>query len=171
MPVLIRTQGLRRRSVDPRRVREAATRMLDALRLSKRELSILLCDDETIAELNRAYRGIDRPTDVLAFAMDESLDEELPGAPQGGSALLGDIAISIDRAREQAPQAGKTIAQEVIFLLAHGLLHLLGFDHATDEEERRMNAMTDILRSVATSSSAVDNRREAASIVRKKRSL
>ena len=117
--------------------------MLECLRLPAAELSILLCDDATIHALNRDYRGKDRPTDVLAFAMSEG---------EGGGLhpdLLGDVVISLETAARQASERRKTIASEVDFLLAHGLLHLLGYDHQTDEEERRMNAMTDVLRAAA----------------------
>ena len=169
MPVLMRTQALRRRSIDPQRVRLAAERMLDALELLEAELSILLCSDEVIHELNRDYRGIDRPTDVLAFAMEEPVAEldateaEAVGAAfqafeAPGARILGDIVISLERGREQALRAGKTIAEEIVFLLAHGLLHLLGHDHRTKEEEREMNAMTTLLCAVANSTDSVENR-------------
>ncbi len=117
--------------------------MLDSLRLSGAELSVLLCSDEVIHDLNRMYRKIDRPTDVLAFAMREG---------EGGmlhEGLLGDVIISLDTARRQASEHGRTIASEVTFLLAHGLLHLLGYDHRDRDEERRMMAMTDVLLSSA----------------------
>ncbi|MCC6875757.1 MAG: rRNA maturation RNase YbeY [Sandaracinaceae bacterium] len=113
--------------------------MLEALGLPRAELSILLCDDATIHELNRSYRRKDRPTDVLAFAMHEG---------EGGALhpdLLGDVVISIDTARRQAAEARRPVAAEVTFLLAHGLLHLLGLDHRTRAEERRMSARTDVL--------------------------
>jgi probable rRNA maturation factor len=120
-------------------VRRRAERMLEALKLADAELSLLLCDDATIHALNRDYRGKDRPTDVLAFAMREGEGGALhPG-------LLGDVVISVETARRQAKEHGRTIVAEVTFLLAHGLLHLLGFDHQTPEEERRMNARTDAL--------------------------
>ena len=113
--------------------------MLAALRMSEAELSILLCDDPTIHELNRSFRDVDRPTDVLAFAMQEG---------EGGGLhphLLGDVVISIDTARRQAREHSRSVAAEVTFLLAHGLLHLLGYDHRTDEEDRIMRARTDAL--------------------------
>lgn len=143
MPVFVRTTGLRRRSVRPDAVRLRAERMLAALKMGKAELSVLLCNDETIHVLNRDYRSKDRPTDVLAFAMREG---------EGGDVtdgLLGDIVISLDTARVQAAERDRPIVDEVTFLLAHGLLHLLGYDHQTDAEERRMNALTDGLRAAA----------------------
>jgi len=132
MPAYVQTRALEIRPISPRRLRERADRMLEALGRSRAELSILLCDDATIHELNRDYRGIDRPTDVLAFAMAEGEAADL--SPD----LLGDVVISIPTATKQAHAAGKTISSEVTMLLAHGLLHLLGYDHRDPEEERVM---------------------------------
>lgn len=125
-------------------VQQRAERMLAALRMRDAELSILLCDDATIHALNRDYRGKDQPTDVLAFAMREG---------EGGALhpkLLGDVVISLETARRQAREHDRTVVQEVTFLLAHGLLHLLGYDHRTDEEDRVMRARTDALCAAAT---------------------
>lgn len=155
MPVHVQTRALRSSPVRSAVVRDAAQRMLRALRLPKAELSVLLCDDDTIHELNRDYRKKDKPTDVLAFAMREG-----EGADPG-SDLLGDVVISIDTARRQAAERSRTVKSEVTFLLAHGLLHLLGYDHQTDAEERRMNAMTDVLCSAVSAkpgAKAVDKR-------------
>ena len=140
MSVHVSTTRLERRSLRPADVRWRAEQMLAALRLPNAELSVLLCDDTTIHELNREYRHKDKPTDVLAFAMREGEHAELH--PD----LLGDVVISLDTARRQAHAGGKTIVAEVTILLAHGLLHLVGYDHQTDAEERRMNAMVDVLR-------------------------
>lgn len=118
--------------------------MLRALQLEKAELSVLLCDDTLIQELNRDYRGIDRPTDVLAFAMAEGEAVESVGQ------VLGDVAISVPTAARQAEEAGRDALSEITMLLAHGLLHLLGFDHGTKAEERRMLAKTDILVAAAS---------------------
>jgi len=142
--VHVQTRGLKNPPVRGPKVRERAERMLAALRMPDAELSILLCDDETIWALNRDYRGKDRPTDVLAFAMREG---EGPALHQE---LLGDVVISLDTARRQAAERGRTIVYEVTFLLAHGLLHLLGYDHQTDDEERRMSARTDALVAAAS---------------------
>lgn len=123
--------------------------MLAALALPRAEVSILLCDDATIHELNRDYRHIDRPTDVLAFAIRESNDPTIP------IGMLGDVAISIDTATRQAGEARRSVEDEIAMLLAHGLLHLLGHDHRDRTEERRMTARTDALRSVAIARRAV----------------
>src|SRR6202008_3048030 len=124
-----------------RLVRRYATRMLRALELEAHELSILLCDDAVMRKLNGAYRNIDRSTDVLAFAMREG-----PGSFISVRAdILGDVAISWSTATRQARAHGRSPEQEVCMLLAHGLLHVLGFDHATRAQDRRMRARTDLL--------------------------
>lgn len=107
--------------------------MLEELGIVSTELSILLTDDPTIRGLNRQHRRKDKPTDVLSFPM----DGVAPG-PKAPS-LLGDIAISLDTAGRQARQRGHGLLDEVTHLLAHGLLHLLGYDHRTDREEKLMN--------------------------------
>ena len=137
MPVHVSTRGLRSRPVRAAEVRWRAERMLEGIQRPDAELSVLLCDDATIHALNRDYRAKDRPTDVLAFAMAEG---------EGGDLhpdLLGDVVISLDTARRQAGEGGRTIVHEVTFLLAHGLLHLLGYDHRDEDERRVMMALTD----------------------------
>jgi len=97
------------------------------------ELSLVITGDEQMRTLNRTYRGIDAPTDVLSFATDEGFFAE-PDAPL----YLGDILISYPRAVEQATEYGHSAQAEVDLLVIHGVLHLLGFDLATEEEERQM---------------------------------
>lgn len=126
-------------------VRRWAERMLRALDLVDRELSVVLTDDAEIHALNRAYRRKDRPTDVLAFAMLEGEAAEMAGG------MLGDVVISIDTARRQARSHRRELDAEVRMLLAHGLLHLVGWDHRTDAEDRRMKAKTRALVRAATS--------------------
>ena len=138
MPVSIRSRRLKRRSVRLDEVSRRAEAMLSKLGLSEAELSILLCDDEAIRELNRRYRKKDSPTDVLAFPLEGG-----PAAP--GPRLLGDVVISLPTATRQARDRDRPIVAEVTFLLAHGLLHLIGYDHATRAEEREMNARTEEL--------------------------
>lgn len=94
------------------------------------ELSILLAGDEEMREINAEYRGKDRPTDVISFAMS---DGEFPALNKD---ILGDVVISLDTAKRQAIERGVTIAQEVNFLLIHGILHLNGYDHERSEPER-----------------------------------
>jgi probable rRNA maturation factor len=123
-----------------------ADRMLAALAMPDAELSIVLCDDRTIHELNRSFRHMDKPTDVLAFAVREAIAAGVPDAalPAG---VLGDVVISVPTAARQARVARRSVEDEIAMLLAHGLLHLLGRDHRDRTEERRMTAMTDALRS------------------------
>jgi len=114
-----------------------ARRMLEALQLPRAELSVLLTNDETIHELNAKHRHKDRPTDVLAFPQHEGWpDLEQPVV------LLGDVVISLDTAERQARARKRPLIAEVRWLLAHGLLHLVGYDHATSEEKRAMVAET-----------------------------
>jgi probable rRNA maturation factor len=118
--------------------------MLRALRLSDAELSIVLCDDRRMRALNRRHRGIDRTTDVLAFALHDGL--ALIGAD---ARMLGDVVISLPTAARQARATHKQPVDEVRMLLAHGLLHLLGVDLRTRAEERRMSARCDALLAAA----------------------
>ena len=94
-------------------------------------ITIVLTDDRQLHELNREYLDVDSPTDVLSFPASE-LD------PETGAVYLGDILISIPRAAEQAHAAGHSVEAETQLLVVHGVLHLLGFDHATDEEKAVM---------------------------------
>jgi len=95
------------------------------------DITIVLTDDRQLHELNRDFLGIDSPTDVLSFPSDES-------DPETGADYLGDILISIPRAREQAQAAGHPLEAEVQLLVVHGVLHLLGHDHAEAEEKALM---------------------------------
>jgi probable rRNA maturation factor len=151
MSVRIRVEGRSQAARSGRRlVQRYATRMLRALELETHELSILLCDDAVMRRLNRAYRNIDKPTDVLAFAMREG-----PGTFVSVRAdLLGDVAISWPTATRQARDHRWAPEREVCMLLAHGLLHVLGFDHATRAEDRRMRARTDLLMMAALNARA-----------------
>lgn len=99
------------------------------------EVSVLLTNDARIHELNRDYRGMDKPTDVLSFALEE---DETVVLPPGFPRLLGDVIVSLDTIRRQAAEHAKTPAQECAWALCHGVLHLLGYDHQTDEEEDEM---------------------------------
>jgi probable rRNA maturation factor len=141
MPVRVQTQGAQRGGPSAVTLARRARRMLSALRLDQAELSLVLCDDRAMHALNRRHRGIDRPTDVLAFPQSEG--QPMPTASK--ARLLGDVVISIPTARRQARAAGHSALFEATMLLAHGLLHLLGFDHQTVREERRMRARTDAL--------------------------
>lgn len=134
-------------------VRRRAEKMLAHLRLEDVELSVALVDDATIRELNRAYRRKDKPTDVLAFPLEEGPanaeptpkragGEAIRAPAASGPRMLGDVIVSCDTARRQAGQRRKPLLAELTMLLAHGLLHLLGYDHRTDAQEREMTALT-----------------------------
>ena len=99
------------------------------------ELSVTLTDDAHIHELNKKFRGIDRATDVLSFAFRESEEPAIIGAD---FEILGDVIISLERAKLQAEEFGHSFLREVIFLEVHGLLHLLGYDHIADDEREEM---------------------------------
>ncbi len=123
-------------------VEKALSRMGKALGLGDNvEVSITFVDDEAIHELNREHRSIDRPTDVLSFSQLEG--EELAALPEGEPVPLGDIVISLERCAEQAQDYGHSFERELCFLTAHGMLHLLGMDHQTPEQEAEMQARTE----------------------------
>lgn len=104
------------------------------------EVSVAIMDDEGIRVLNLEYRGVDAPTDVLSFAFGEG--EEIAEAPTGSQdGFLGDIAISLPTAKRQADEIGQSLARELAFLTIHGVLHLLGYDHMTPEDEEKMLEM------------------------------
>lgn len=100
------------------------------------ELSLSFVDNETIHQLNREYRGVDRPTDVISFALEEGEEMEITGVDL--PRVLGDIIISVPKAREQANDYGHSFLRELGFLAVHGFLHLLGYDHITEEDEKEM---------------------------------
>jgi probable rRNA maturation factor len=110
------------------------------------EVSVTFCGDEFIRELNRAYMGEDAPTDVLSFPLHEAgkwREEYRRSREEGRPFLLGEIVISLDRAAAQAQERGVEVEEEVALLLVHGALHLLGYDHHTEEEARAMEEETE----------------------------
>lgn len=116
-----------------------AERVLRAYGRVDAEVGITLTDEETIHRLNRDYRGVDAPTDVLSFALEEGEDEPAAGEEEIPD-LLGDIIICLPYARRQAEEYGHSFQRELLYLTVHGLLHLLGHDHQMEEERRRMRA-------------------------------
>jgi probable rRNA maturation factor len=111
------------------------------------EISFTLTDNETIHELNKKHRGIDRPTDVLSFPLIDFETEDIDSI--NGTIYLGDIIISIDKAKAQAEEYGHSLRRELGFLTAHSMLHLLGYDHMVPEEEKIMfTKQEDILNSI-----------------------
>ncbi len=114
------------------------------------EVSLTLVDPDVIKDTNREFREIDRVTDVLSFPMIEyttpgdfsNVEEDFSDCfnPESGELMLGDIMICLDRAREQAEEYGHSVKREFAFLIAHSMLHLLGFDHMEEKEARVMEA-------------------------------
>ncbi len=97
------------------------------------EFSVIIVDNKRIHEINKEYRGIDRPTDVISFALEDNEEIEFDHYR-----VLGDIYISIDKVKEQAKEYGHSEKRELAFLTIHGFLHLLGYDHMKPEEEKIM---------------------------------
>jgi len=100
------------------------------------EVSLMLVEDQRIHDLNLEYRGVDRATDVLSFALQEDMEDE----PDSGfeDEMLGDIVISVPKARAQAEEYGHSFERELVYLAVHGTLHLLGFDHEEETEKQAM---------------------------------
>jgi probable rRNA maturation factor len=144
VPALVTIRNGPFRDVSKSVVRRWAAAMLASLDLSAAELSVALTDDEEIHELNRVFRKRDRPTDVLAFAMreGEAVASPLGDGSRGAAEILGDVVVSVETARRQAERRRRPLDRELCELLAHGLLHLVGYDHQTKEEEREMRAET-----------------------------
>ena len=110
---------------------EYGTYLLDYMNIDA-SFSVIIVDNEKIHEINKTYRGIDRPTDVISFALEEDEDYEVK------ERLLGDIYISIDKVYEQAKEYNHSVKRELFFLVTHGFLHLLGYDHMKKEDEEIM---------------------------------
>lgn len=113
---------------------------LNYLQLGNVLFNVIIVDNETIHKLNREYRGVDRPTDVISFALEDD-DTFVPTEVR----VLGDIYISIEKARSQAESYGHSLKREISFLTIHGLLHLLGYDHMEEEEEKEMFSLQELI--------------------------
>ena len=125
-----------------KRFRMIAKKALELNNLTKNyDVSVTIVDDETIHQMNKEYRHIDRPTDVLSFAFND-YDEGIIDEPINE---LGDIIISIDTCKRQAKEYGHSFEREMCFLFTHGFLHLLGYDHMEKEDEVEMFKMQDII--------------------------
>lgn len=107
--------------------------------LDNLEFNIIIVDNEYIHKLNRDYRNIDRPTDVITFALEDYEDIKLEHR------MLGDIYISIDKAKSQAIEYGHSFKREICFLAVHGFLHLLGYDHMNKEDEKEMFSLQELI--------------------------
>lgn len=146
MPVLIDQQGGKIAPSTLRGLGRQAEILLGLCGRAEAELSLLLTDDAKMQELNRRYRGKDRPTNVLAFAQQEAEPAVLL-PPEAGAELLGDVVISLDTAAREAAAQGRAGEEQLTRLLIHGLLHLLGYDHElSPAEAERMAAQEKKLR-------------------------
>lgn len=131
MPVLIKNRQ-RKQKVDTDRIRDFAQRLLDKLGCGAKEVSLVVVNDRQITEINRDYLGKNRPTNVISFAMGEGEFGDLD------SGLMGDVVVSVDTACRDALASGTDPADELDFLIIHGVLHLLGYEHEKAEEARAM---------------------------------
>ncbi|MAS35651.1 MAG: rRNA maturation RNase YbeY [Anaerolineaceae bacterium] len=125
-------------AVDATRLQEAAQVVLDQEAASDAGLTIVITDDAAVAALNRQYRGVDAPTDVLSFPADEPMVDEPDGPP-----YLGDLIIAYPYAQAQAAREAHDLADSLALLVAHGTLHLLGYDHDTAARRAEMWAAQD----------------------------
>ena len=119
--------------IDKSFVRKVVNHTLKKMEAEKSEVNIIFVGLEEIHEINKTYRNVDRPTDVISFALEDTEDVTVYE-----ERVLGDIYICLDKVHEQAKEYGHTEIREMAFLIVHGLLHLLGYDHMIKEEEKIM---------------------------------
>ena len=125
-------------NIDCHDIKNMIVKIMGHLDCPNQEISILLTGDKDIRRLNQEFRSIDQPTDVLSFP--QNADED-PCIPE--EIILGDIAVSLDIAKAQAKEHGLDFKEEIILLLIHGILHLLGYDHEiSEQEENKMQNKT-----------------------------
>ena len=129
MPIFINNEQ-KEHSIDCVLLENQGKSILRVLGCENQELSVLLADDRKIRTLNKQYRGQDRATDVLSFSQNDEEEESKPSYH-----LMGDVVISSVTAKRQAAEHGLTLEEEIVLLLIHGILHLLGFDHERSNEE------------------------------------
>lgn len=133
-----------KRAIDPAYLEKIALHLLHEMQCDERcEVSIALVDDQEMRQLNLQYRHIDKPTDVLSFALQEADEPPIVSecAEQDVPILLGDVILSTETTQRQAEERGHPFEQELSILLIHGLLHLLGYDHQTDEDAEIMEPL------------------------------
>ena len=116
-------------------------KIFDELKLKGEYITdVTIVNNKTIHKINREYRNVDHPTDVISFAfLDDKAEKELKGGPVN----LGQIIISYEKAEEQAKEYGHSLNREMVFLFVHGMLHLLGYDHMNEEDEKIMFGLQD----------------------------
>ena len=126
-------------------VRDVLTRSAQAEKTGEAEVSVTFVTNREIREINREYRGKDAATDVISFALEEAWEDEVVITGGSGARVLGDIIISVERAKEQAEEYGHSYERELGFLAVHGFLHLLGYDHSTEEDEKEMFGRQEVI--------------------------
>ncbi|MZG52568.1 MAG: rRNA maturation RNase YbeY [Nitrospinae bacterium] len=125
-------------NIDCKDIENKIGKVMDHLDCQDTEVSILLTGDKEIQGLNKEFRDIDQPTDVLSFPQNPDEDPSIPGEK-----FLGDIAVSLDTAKTQASEHGLALKEEIVLLLIHGILHLLGYDHeVSEQEDKKMRSKT-----------------------------
>lgn len=117
------------------------TYALEVENVDNLEFNVIIINNEEIHKINKEYRGIDRPTDVISFALEDYKDIKY----ENDYRVLGDIYISVDKVREQAKEYGHSEKRELAFLAVHGLLHLLGYDHMEKEDEKVMFSKQELI--------------------------
>lgn len=122
--------------IEPKDFRAVVAKLKKALPKTRGELNIVFVDDSEIHRLNKAYRHMDKPTDVLSFSYMDAPDYKTTRA-------IGEVYISIPTATRQAPDYGNTLVDELRKLIAHGILHVFGYDHELDADYKVMSAMED----------------------------
>jgi probable rRNA maturation factor len=124
--------------IDMRAVRRLVKSVLEEYGRADSDLTVLFTDDLFLRKLNLEYRGIDKTTDVLSFSMMEGDESTVPAEAE---TVLGDVIISVERASVQARRYKKPVGYEILKLVAHGVLHLVGFDHTSTDERKRMRCI------------------------------
>jgi len=122
----------KRIKIDKRKIRIKVTRLLKLMDCANKEISITLVDDETIQRINKQYLSKDRPTNVISFSLQEGEYGDI------NPEILGDVVISVDTAQDDAEKGNLSFDEEILFLIIHGLLHLLGYNH---ENTSKANAL------------------------------
>jgi probable rRNA maturation factor len=129
--------GQRECATLPADMRTAARAALEVAEIGRAEMTLVITDDSQIRTLNRQFRGIDRPTNVLSFPE----PEHTPHPAGGETPFAGDVVVSLDTLVREAAQQQKSLAAHAAHLVVHGVLHLFGYDHDTDEKAARMEAL------------------------------
>lgn len=121
-------------------LKKVIDKALEIENINNVEFNIIIVDNDRIHEINREYRNIDRPTDVISFALED--DESFPNLELR---ILGDIYISLDKVYEQSNAYGHSFFRELSFLTVHGILHLLGYDHMNEVDEKEMFSRQELI--------------------------